>query len=132
LRTSGLAEAQVQQRHPAEAIRTLQSAARYEFGWRTATWSNYVRGQAYRQLGQPKEAAAEFQKVIAHRGICLSDELLPVTYVLAELEQARACSDAADKACAKAAYQTFLEFWKNADATLPTLREARAELARLN
>jgi eukaryotic-like serine/threonine-protein kinase len=36
-----------------------------------------------------------------------------------------------DENKAKAAYQDFLALWKNADPDIPTLKQARAEYARL-
>ena len=33
---------------------------------------NYIRGQAYLKARQGQEAAAEFQKILDHRGICLA------------------------------------------------------------
>jgi hypothetical protein len=37
----------------------------------------------------------------------------------------------ADKAKAKAAYETFLALWKDADPAIPILKSAKAEYARL-
>jgi hypothetical protein len=36
-----------------------------------------------------------------------------------------------DRAKAKKAYQDFLTLWKDADADIPVLKEARAEYAKL-
>ena len=48
------------------AIQALQTAGRYEAG--TEFWPQYLRGQAYLKLGRGAEAAAEFQKILDHRG----------------------------------------------------------------
>lgn len=50
---------------------------------------------------------------------------------LAHLQLARAWVSAGDRSNAKAAYQDFLTFWKDADPDIPILRQARAEYAPL-
>jgi len=61
-----------------------------------------LRGQAYLQLHQGKEAAAEFQKILDHSGFVLN---MP-TGALARLGLARAYALQGDTAKAKAAYGT--------------------------
>jgi Tfp pilus assembly protein PilF len=82
---------------------------------------------AYLQTGQGKEAAAEFQKILDHRGVVLN---FP-TGALAHLQMARALSMYGDKAGARRAYEDFLKLWKEADADNPVLLQAKAELAKL-
>jgi hypothetical protein len=72
-------------------------------------------------------AAAEFQKLLDHRGIVGNF----VTGSLAHLQLGRAYAMAGDTAKAKAAYQDFLTLWKDADPDVPILKEAKAEFARL-
>jgi eukaryotic-like serine/threonine-protein kinase len=72
-------------------------------------------------------AAAEFQKVLDHRGIVLNF----VTDALAHLQLGRAYAMAGDSAKAKRAYQDFLNQWKGADPDIPILKEAKAEYAKL-
>ena len=50
---------------------------------------------------------------------------------LARLGLARAHAMAGDTAKAKAAYQDFLSLWKDADADIPILKQAKAEYAKL-
>jgi hypothetical protein len=51
---------------PDAAILDLQLASHYEqFG---SLLPAYVRGEAYLKLGQPAQAAGEFQKVLEHPG----------------------------------------------------------------
>jgi hypothetical protein len=69
----------------------------------------------------------EFQKILDHRGIVVSDPI----GALAHLQLGRALTMAGDTAKAKIAYQDFLLLWKTADRTLPTYRQAKAEYARL-
>jgi hypothetical protein len=72
-------------------------------------------------------AAADFQWILDHRGYSMMDPAYP----LAELGLARADVLKGDKAGARTAYQNFLAMWKDADATLPVLQQAKAEYARL-
>ena len=90
-------------------------------------YTAYVRGQAYFAAGRGQEAAAEFQKVLDHRGVVLADPI----GALAHLQLGRAYSVQGDIAKAKSAYQRFLTLWKDADADLPVLKRARAEYAKL-
>ena len=73
------------------------------------------------------EAAAEFQKILDHRGIVAIDPI----GVLAHLQLGRVFALSGDKARAKAAYEAFLALWKDADADTPILKQAKAEYARL-
>ena len=87
----------------------------------------YLRGQAYLLARQGKEAAAEFQKIIDHRGIVLNFPL----GALAHVGLGRACVLQGDSANARSAYQEFLTLWKDADPDIPILKQAKAEYAKL-
>jgi eukaryotic-like serine/threonine-protein kinase len=50
---------------------------------------------------------------------------------LAHLQLARAYAISGDKAKAKSAYQDFLTLWKDADADVPVLKEAKTEYSKL-
>ena len=89
--------------------------------------SAYVRGEAFMAAHQYAEAAAEFQKILDHRGIVGADPI----GALAHLQLGRAFVLSGDKIKAKAAYQEFLTLWKDADPDIPILRQANAEYARL-
>ena len=86
-----------------------------------------IRGQVYRQAKRGTDAAAEFQKIVDHRGI---RPTLP-KYSLAKLGLGRASVMTGDTAKARAAYQDFLALWKDADSDIPMLKEAMAEYAKL-
>jgi hypothetical protein len=73
------------------------------------------------------EAAAEFQKILDHRGIVLNEPI----GALAHLGLARAYAMQGDTAKAHAAYQDFLTLWKDADADIPIFIAAKAEYAKL-
>jgi hypothetical protein len=92
-----------------------------------ALYPIYIRGEAYLALHQPTQAAAEFQKILDHRGIVVSDPI----GALARLQLGRAFALSADRMKAKAAYENFLALWKDADSGIPVLRQAKAEYAKL-
>jgi tetratricopeptide (TPR) repeat protein len=120
---------------PAAAIQALQIASRYDLavgrvgfiGRFGGLYPIYVRGLAYLAARQPTEAAAEFQRIVDHRSIVLVDPM----DALARLQLARALALSGETVKAKSAYGDLLALWKNADADIPVLREARAEYARL-
>ena len=113
-----------------KAIEALQVAAPYELGRVGALYSlhpAYVRGEAYLAAHQGGEAAAEFQKILDHRGIVVNEAI----GALAHLQIGRAYAMQGDTAKARAAYQDFLTLWKDADPDIPVLKQAKAEYAKL-
>jgi eukaryotic-like serine/threonine-protein kinase len=110
-----------------KAIKFLEPTRRYEFGRDWNFLPLYIRGLAYLGGHQGKEAAEEFQKIIAHRGVA---PLAP-EWALAHVQLARAYAMAGDTAKARAAYQDFLTLWKDADPDIPILKQAKAEYAKL-
>jgi predicted Zn-dependent protease len=121
---------------PAKAVEALQVAAPYELGWPTSMFVGsfgplypiYVRGEAHLAAKKGAEAAAEFQKIVNHRGIVYNDPI----GALAHLELGRAFVLAGDQTKARTAYQDFLTLWKDADPDIPILKQAKAEYAKLN
>jgi serine/threonine protein kinase/tetratricopeptide (TPR) repeat protein len=109
----------------AQAIELLESTHRFEsaggFG------PQYVRGQAYLRLNKSAEAAVEFQTILDHRGWSVRGALYPLAYV----GLARAAGLSGDAAKARQAYQEFFEVWKDADADIPILIEAKKEYETL-
>ena len=89
--------------------------------------SAYVRGEALVAAHRYAEAAAEFQKILDHRGIVGTDPI----GALAHLQLGRVFALSGDKTKAKAAYEAFLALWKDADPDVPILKSAKAEYARL-
>jgi eukaryotic-like serine/threonine-protein kinase len=120
---------------PAKAVELLQVNVPYELGGPPSgfpagygfLYPIYVRGLAYLALHQGAQAAAEFQKILDHPGIVLTDDV----GALARLQIARAYAMSGDTAKAKAAYQNFLTLWKDADPGIPILAQAQAEYAKL-
>ena len=87
----------------------------------------YVRGEAYLAAHRGSEAAAEFQKILDHRGLVLNEPI----GVLAHLQLGRAYAMQGDTAKSRAAYQDFLTLWKDADPDIPILKQAKTEYAKL-
>jgi serine/threonine protein kinase/Flp pilus assembly protein TadD len=110
---------------PDKAIQLLQPARQYE----AATFFRpvWMRGQAQLQAKNGALAAAEFQKIIDHRGWDVLSPLWP----LAHLGLARAAALQGDVAKSRQAYEDFFRLWKEADAELPLLIEAKKEYQRL-
>jgi eukaryotic-like serine/threonine-protein kinase len=120
--------------NPQQALDSLQAAAPYELGlpaYSFYNWPNlypaYVRGEAYLAAHQGDAAAAEFQKILDHRGIVLNEPI----GALAHLQLGRAYGMQGDTARSRAAYQDFLTLWKDADPEIPILKRAKAEYAKL-
>jgi eukaryotic-like serine/threonine-protein kinase len=116
------AQIALDQGHSSEAIELLQVAAPYENSAdMDSSYEDYVLGNAYLAAHRGRDAAALFQKQIN------DTKFGP----LAHLQLGRAYAMAGDTAKAKAAYQDFLELWKDADADIPILKQARKEFAGL-
>ena len=114
-----------------KAIEELQVAAPYEMGaardFCGALHPVYVRGEAYLDMAKGELAAAEFQKILDHRGVVGSE---PVG-ALAQLGLGRAWALAGEKGRAKSAYEDFFSLWKGGDSEIPILKRARAEYMNL-
>jgi eukaryotic-like serine/threonine-protein kinase len=108
-----------------QALTILQPMAQYSMA--PGTYYFYFHGLANLQAKNGKDAAADFQSSIDHRGLTFLSEFYP----LSKLGLARARVLEGDTAGAKTAYQDFFAFWKDADPTIPILQEAKAEYAKL-
>ena len=121
---------ELQHNQPAQAAARLEVATPYELGSEPGAADylvNYVRGEAFLRLKEGAKAAAEFQKILDHRGI----DPLDVSYNLSHLGLGRAQALQGNTAAAKSAYQDFFASWKDADPDLPVLKQARAEYEKL-
>jgi tetratricopeptide (TPR) repeat protein len=110
------------------ALDAFQPAARLELGNVCGLWCTYVRANIYLKGKMGPEAAAEFKKIIDHRGI----EPMSPANVLAHLGLARASALAGDAATARTEYQNFFAAWKDADQDLPILVDAKKEYEQLS
>jgi tetratricopeptide (TPR) repeat protein len=121
----------LQRNQPEQTVTRLETAASYEFGSgpNSAGYGiNYIRGEAYLRMKDGAKAAAEYQKILDHRGT----DPLDVTYNLSHLGLGRAYALQGNTAAAKSAYQDFFAAWKDADPELPVLRQAKAEYDKLH
>jgi tetratricopeptide (TPR) repeat protein len=121
------AAVELRRRRPERSIEQLRAAAPYEMGFVAALGPIHLRGQSYLMRGEGEPAAAEFQRILDHRGV---DPFSPF-YAVAPLGLARARAMAGDVAGSLRAYEQFLAAWANADAEVPILLQAREEYLRL-
>jgi len=137
------AQVALSRKNPAAAIENLHAALPVELGQisfvtnLSCLYPTFIRGEAYLAAGQPKLAAAEFQKVHDHIGIvwnCWTGALAQVGLARSHVLESRS-SRGADAETARvralAAYKDFLTLWKDADPDIPILKEAKAEYAEL-
>jgi eukaryotic-like serine/threonine-protein kinase len=121
---------------PADSVKRLQIALRYELAvtglnfnhfYLCGLHSAYVRGEVLLAAQRYAEAAAEFQKILDHRGLVGLDPI----GAAAHLQIGRVYALSGDHAKAKTVYQDFLTLWKNADPDIPIFVAAKAEYAKL-
>jgi DNA-binding winged helix-turn-helix (wHTH) protein/tetratricopeptide (TPR) repeat protein len=115
-------------KNPDAAIEELRRAIPYDLGGDSAGITLYYRGLAYLELKSGKEAAPQFQKILDNRGVVMTDIYWP----LAHLGLARAYAQTGDIEKSLAMYRELLAFWRNADADLRPLQEAKAEYKKLS
>ena len=127
------AQIETSRKNAARSIELLQAAAPYELGMLSGSATNsclypvYVRAEAYLSAQQGPAAAAEFQKILDHRGLLWNC----ATGALAHLGLGRAYAMQGNTVKAKAAYQDFFALWKDADPDIPILIAAKSEYAKL-
>ncbi|HLG96963.1 MAG TPA: protein kinase [Bryobacteraceae bacterium] len=120
---------------PRKAIDLLEGNRTYEFGIPPLAFVHfygnmypiYVRGLAYLALHRDREAAVEFGRLLAHPGLWVGDPVESAT----RRQIARALDLSGDKTKARSAYQEFLLLWTDADPTIPILKQAKVEYAKL-
>src|ERR1700676_2794185 len=118
---------EVNHKSPDAAIESLQAVRPYELGAAQGLFPIYVRALAYLRAKRGTEAAAEFQKIVDHRGIAPTAP----EHSLAKLGLGRAYIMTGDAAKARGAYQDFFTLWKDADPDITILKEAKAEYGTL-
>ena len=119
------AAVEIRRGHPDEALELLESTSSYEAHY--LNFAPFVSGLALLGKNRNAEAAAAFQKIRQNPGGSGWTPLVP----LAHLWEARALALAGDIANSRQGYETFFALWKEADADLPILIEARQEYKRL-
>ena len=113
--------------HPANAIELLEATRILERGFGIPGRATYLRGIAYLRQNAGTEAMNEFQKILDRRGQFDTSPLFP----LAHLGLARAAAIAGDTTKSRQAYQDFFALWKDADADIPILIQAKQEYEKL-
>lgn len=88
---------------------------------------SWVRGQAYLAMKNGAPAAAEFQRILDHRGWAPKSSLWPLAHL--GLARALGLTGALDES--RKRYGQFLDLWKGADADAPALTEATREYQKL-
>jgi hypothetical protein len=120
---------------PGESLEQLQVALPYELSANGLNFylylgglhSAYIRGEAFLAAHKYAEGAAEFQKILDHRGAVGADPI----GALARLQLGRTFALLGETPKATAAYTRFLALWKDADPDIPILLRAKAEYAKL-
>ena len=128
------ASIEIRHGNPAKAIDILQTTEPYELGAPLpqfevggSLYPIYLRGAAYLALNKSKEAAAEFRKFVDNRGVPVNSPLA----ALAQLQLGRCYAQAGDSINARSSYQNFFALWKDADAGIPVLLQAKTEYQQI-
>ena len=109
---------------PAKAVRDLGPALRYQM---RDDGVAYQRARAEVEAGMLEQAANDYRLILMNPGI---DPIWP-TYTLSHLRLARVLAQLKRPVQARVEYEAFLNAWKDGDAQLPLLVQARQEYARL-
>jgi serine/threonine protein kinase/Flp pilus assembly protein TadD len=119
----------IHQNKAADAVAVLEASRAHDFAALSPLTyiTPYVRGLAYLQLHDGAKAAGEFQAILDNPGSNTLSTFSP----LARLQLARAYVLQGDSAKARTRYQDFFAVWKDADADIPILKEAKTEYAKL-
>jgi serine/threonine protein kinase/predicted Zn-dependent protease len=106
---------EIDRENPARAIGRLQVAIPYELGGKPFDFDTlypvYLRGLAYLMQQNGRAAAAEFQKILDHRGRVTNCSLGSLSY----FQLGKAFAMVGDKADARSAFRSFLSLWSDAD-----------------
>jgi eukaryotic-like serine/threonine-protein kinase len=109
---------------PQHALALLERVRAHD----NVSFAPYMRGLAYLQLKDSRNAIASFQDATRRKGVAYNTGS---PYALSFLGLGRAYAMAGNKPDAKKAYDVFFNEWKNADSDLPVIAEAKKEYAQL-
>ena len=117
---------------PEKSVNLLKSATQYE---RAYLETVYLRGLAFLRMKKGAEAAAEFRKIVDHKGVNWAglwrSPYWGQFYSLSYLGIARGSALAGDRVKAQKAFEDFFELWKNPDTDIKIFKDAHAEYAKL-
>jgi tetratricopeptide (TPR) repeat protein len=114
-------------RRPDRALQILRPFEPFELGFSWGFIPLYERAQANLAAGRWEAARTAFEKMLAHSGVSSAQKLLP----MAQLGVGRALAAGSQRAESRKAYESFFALWKDADADLPLLGQARREYQSL-
>ncbi|MGE3707290.1 MAG: serine/threonine-protein kinase [Vicinamibacterales bacterium] len=112
----------VDRRDGDRALQLLDPLRPYDYALGAEFWPAHLRGRAHLLRQDAAAASAEFQAILEHRGAAPASPL----YALAHVGLARAAALLGDAAAARREYLAFFDAWRDADADLPVLQDARA------
>ncbi len=126
----------LENKDPKRAVELLKVASTIELGQPAQVnvflCPVYLRGEAYLMLHDGSAATAEFQKFVDHYGLVANFPWGALARLgLARAYALDAAKDPAARDKARAAYQSFLTLWKDADPDIPIYQQAKAEYAKL-
>jgi hypothetical protein len=118
------AQLSLQAHKPLDAIQQLEPARPYQL---RDFYVPDLRAQAETEVGKLDAAAADYRLILANQGV---DPISPL-YPLAHLGLARVLALQNNNSASRSEYEKFFDAWKDADADVPILKQARVEYARL-
>jgi DNA-binding winged helix-turn-helix (wHTH) protein/tetratricopeptide (TPR) repeat protein len=119
----GRAAIDLAQNHPDQAIADLKSSDAFELSDPALP---AMRSRAYLAAHQPEAAAHELHVLIDRP----YESAISPNVPLAHLGLARALQQQGNPAAARQEYETFFTLWRDADPTLPILKQAHQEYAK--
>jgi tetratricopeptide (TPR) repeat protein len=112
---------------PGDAVQALELARDVDIGGFGGLLPLYLRAEAYRQQANWTSAAAEYDRLIRHRGTDPYAPMVPMSW----LGLGRAQAAMGNVAASRTSYEQALSFWRNADSDFPPRLAAQAEYDRL-
>jgi len=112
---------QLQNHNPTAAIQSLEQTRPFDLVSTMSLAPAYYRGLSYLQNNQPKEAAAEFSRVVDHRALAPDSPYV----ALAHLNLGRALQRIGDRNNAAISYQNAQNIWKDADPDFVPLQQLK-------
>jgi eukaryotic-like serine/threonine-protein kinase len=109
-----------------EATQVIKNVIPYELSH--GYWPAYVRGLVQLRAHDAAGAQNAFQNILDHAGVNPLSMFRPLSY----LGLARAYALSGDTVRSRKAYDDFFTLWKDADADIPILQQAKQEYERLH
>ena len=110
---------------PDQILEAMAPAVPYELGLYAVLLPVYIRATVLADAGDQQGAEREFQRLLDNRGVDPTSPMLPLSHL--GLARAHKSAHQMNESCTE--YQEFFREWRNADADVPVLRNARREAA---